>query len=84
MLAGDEALALAGSEAAERQRAQVAARLAGLDSPAARPMRGDSARRRDFAYSLPVAAPVIDGLGGGQPAGISRAASRFATSARRR
>jgi septal ring factor EnvC (AmiA/AmiB activator) len=82
VLAGDEALALAGSEAAERQQArQVAARLAELDFAAARPLRGDSALpAMDFAYSLPVDAPLIDGLGTVSRAGITSRGLKFATS----
>ena len=81
VLAGDEALALAGSEAADRQQArQVAARLAELDFAAARPMRGDSALPPvDFAYSLPVIAPLVDGLGTVSRAGISSRGLKFAT-----
>ena len=81
VLASDEALALAGSEAAERQQArQVAARLAELGLAAARPMRGDSALPPiDFAYSLPVDAPLIDGLGTVSRAGIASRGLKFAT-----
>ncbi|MDP9424389.1 MAG: peptidoglycan DD-metalloendopeptidase family protein [Pseudomonadota bacterium] len=82
VLASDEALALAGSEAAERQAArQVATRLAQLDFAPARPMRGDSALPPlDFAYSLPVDAPLLDGLGSVSRAGIASRGLRFATS----
>lgn len=81
VLASDELLALAGSEAAERQAArQVAARLAELDFAPARPMRGDSALPPlDFAYSLPVEAPLLDGLGTVSRAGIASRGLRLAT-----
>lgn len=81
VLAGDEALALAGSAAAERRAAgQVAAQLARLDFAPARPMRGDSALPpTDFAYSLPVEAALLDGLGTVSRAGISSRGLRFAT-----
>ena len=81
VLATDEALALAGSDAAERQAArQVAARLAELDFAPARPMRGDSALSPlDFGYSLPVEAPLLDGLGTVSRAGIASRGLRFAT-----
>jgi septal ring factor EnvC (AmiA/AmiB activator) len=81
VLASDEALALAGSEAADRQAArQVAARLAELDFAPARPMRGDSALAPlDFAYSLPVEAPLVDGLGTVSRAGIASRGLKFAT-----
>jgi murein hydrolase activator len=82
VLAGDEALALAGSEAAERRQArQIAARLAQLDFAPARPMRGDSALPPiDFAYSLPVEAPLLVGLGTVSRAGIASRGLKFATS----
>ena len=81
VLASDEALALAGSEAAERRHArQVAARLAELGFAAARPMRGDSALPPvDFGYSLLVDAPLIDGLGTVSRAGIASRGLKFAT-----
>jgi septal ring factor EnvC (AmiA/AmiB activator) len=80
VLASDEALALAGSEAAERQAArQVAARLAQLEFASARPMRGDSALPPvDFAYSLPVEAPLLEGLGTVSRAGIASRGLKFA------
>lgn len=82
VLASDEALALASSEAEERRSARtVAARLADLDFAPARPMRGDSALPpSDFAYSLPVEAPLIEGLGSVNRAGISSRGLRFASS----
>jgi septal ring factor EnvC (AmiA/AmiB activator) len=81
VLASDEALALAGSDAADRQAArQVAARLAELDLAPARPMRGDSALSPlDFAYSLPVEAPLVDGLGTVSRAGIASRGLKFGT-----
>lgn len=81
VLASDEALALAGSEAGERRAArQVAARLAQLDFAPARPMRGDSALAPlDFAYSLPVQAPLLEGLGSVSRAGIASRGLRFAS-----
>jgi murein hydrolase activator len=58
----------------------VAARLADLDFAPARPMRGDSALPpSDFAYSLPVDAPLVEGLGSVNKAGISSRGLRFAT-----
>jgi septal ring factor EnvC (AmiA/AmiB activator) len=81
VLASDEALALAGSEAVERRAArQVAARVAELDFAPARPMRGDSALPPvDFGYSLPVEARLVDGLGTVSRAGISSRGLKFAT-----
>ena len=82
VLASDEALALAGSEAAEGRTARaVAARLAQLDFAPPRPIRGDSALpQQDFGYSLPVEARLIDGLGTVDRAGIASRGIRFATS----
>jgi septal ring factor EnvC (AmiA/AmiB activator) len=80
VLASGEALEAAGSEAASRQSALgVAAALAKLEFAPARPMRGDSALPPlDFAYSLPVSAPLIDGLGSVNRAGIVSRGLRFA------
>ena len=82
VLASDEALASASSEAEARQASRaVATRLAELDFAPARPMRGDSALPpSDFAYSLPVDAPLVEGLGSVSRAGISSRGLRFATS----
>jgi septal ring factor EnvC (AmiA/AmiB activator) len=82
VLASDEALATASSEAETRQASRaVAVRLAELNFAPARPMRGDSALPpSDFAYSLPVDAPLIEGLGSVSKAGISSRGLRFATS----
>jgi len=81
VLASSEALEAAGSEAAARQSAHAAAAaLVRLDFASARPMRGDSALpANDFAYSLPVAAPLIDGLGSVNRAGIVSRGLRFDT-----
>ena len=81
VLASDEAGALAGSEAAERSSARAAAaRIAQLDFAPARPMRGDSALPPlDFGYSLPVEAPVVDGLGSVSRAGVASRGVKFAT-----
>jgi septal ring factor EnvC (AmiA/AmiB activator) len=79
VLASGEALSLAVSEAAEREASRAAAtRLAQLDFAPARPFRGDSALPpQDFAYSLPVAARLIEGLGSVNRAGISSRGLRF-------
>ncbi len=81
VLASDEALATAQSEAGAQQAARAAAsRLVALDFAAARPIRGDSALPpSDFAYSLPVDAPLIEGLGSVSSAGISSRGLRFAS-----
>ena len=79
VLASDEALAMASSEAETGRTARaVAARLADLDFAIARPMRGDSALpTSDFAYSLPVDAPLAEGLGSVSKVGISSRGLRF-------
>jgi septal ring factor EnvC (AmiA/AmiB activator) len=81
VLASDEALATARSEADIHRAARAAAaRLADLDFAPARPMRGDSALPPpEFAYSLPVDAPLSAGLGSISKAGISSRGLRFAT-----
>ena len=81
VLASDEALALAGNEASERRAArQVATRLAELEFAPARPIRGDSALApQDFAYTLPVEASLVDGLGTVSRSGISSRGLKFAT-----
>jgi septal ring factor EnvC (AmiA/AmiB activator) len=81
VLASGEMLSSAGSEAAERQAAlRSAAEVAVLGLSPARPMRGDSALPTlDFGYSLPVAAPMIDGLGSVSRAGIVSRGLRFDT-----
>ena len=81
VLASDEALSLAGSEAVDRRTAQqAAARLAQLEFAPARPMRGDSALPpSDFGYSLPVAVPIKDGLGSVNRAGIVSRGLKFDT-----
>jgi len=81
VLASEEALEAVGSEAEARQSARsAAAALARLDFAPARPMRGDSALpATDFAYSLPVSAPLIDGLGSVNRAGIVSRGLRFGT-----
>ncbi|MFL6766717.1 MAG: murein hydrolase activator EnvC family protein, partial [Sphingomicrobium sp.] len=59
----------------------AAAALVRLDFAPARPMRGDSALPTlDFAYSLPVAARLIEGLGSVNRAGIVSRGLRFDTS----
>ena len=82
VLASGETLELAGSKASQRRAAlRNAASLAALDFAPARPMRGDSALPRvDFGYSLPVEAPLSDGLGSVSRAGIASRGLTFATS----
>ena len=82
VLASGETLAATGSEATERRAAlRNATSVAALGFAPARPMRGDSALPpTDFGYSLPVAAPLSDGLGSVSRAGISSRGLTFVTS----
>lgn len=72
VLASDEQLSLTTSDAAERAAARrTAAAIASLEFAPARPMRGDSALPPlDFSYGLPASAPLLDGLGSVNRAGI--------------
>ena len=81
LLVSNEALSSAGAEAVERRAAlRNAADTAALGLAPARPMRGDSALPpSDFAYSLPVAAPLIQGLGSISDAGIVSRGLKFDT-----
>jgi septal ring factor EnvC (AmiA/AmiB activator) len=82
VLASGEELEAAGNEAAARQSSRAtAAALASLEFAPARPMPGDSALpATDFAYSLPVSARLVDGLGSVNRAGIVSRGLRFDTS----
>ncbi|WP_294122690.1 peptidoglycan DD-metalloendopeptidase family protein [Sphingomonas sp.] len=81
VIASGEALASVGA-AADRRRAALrnAGDVAALGLAPARPMRGDSALPPpDFAYSLPVAATLSDGIGSVSPAGIVSRGLKFDT-----
>ena len=80
VLASGEALGEAGSAANERRAARAtAAELVPLGLAPARPMRGDAPLpASDFAYSLPVDAPLLDGLGSVDRNGIASRGVRFA------
>ncbi|MCL6742033.1 peptidoglycan DD-metalloendopeptidase family protein [Sphingomonas sp. RB56-2] len=81
LLVSNEALSSAGVEAVERHAAlRSAADTAALGLAPPRPMRGDSALPpSDFAYSLPVGAPLTDGLGSISGAGIISRGLKFDT-----
>jgi len=81
VLASGEALTSADAEASSRRDAlRNAAQVAALGLSPARPMRGDSALPpSDFAYSLPVAASLNNGLGSVSRAGIVSRGLRFDT-----
>lgn len=81
VLASSETLSSVGAEAAGRRSAlRNAAEVAAFGLAPARPMRGDSALAApDFAYSLPVAATLTDGLGSVSRSGIISRGLRFDT-----
>jgi len=81
VLASGETLSSAGAEAVRRRAAlRNAGEVANLGFAAARPMRGDAALPPiDFAYSLPVAAALTDGMGSVSNAGIVSRGLRFDT-----
>ena len=79
VLASGENLDQAGDDAARRRIGQAsAAALLPLGLAPPRPMRGDAPLPvPGFAYSLPLDAPLIDGLGSVSPAGIASRGLRF-------
>ena len=82
VLSSGESLELAGSEASERRAARAAAsELARLDMAPPRPGPADSqASPPALAYRIPVEAPLTDGLGSVNRAGIASRGLRFDTS----
>jgi septal ring factor EnvC (AmiA/AmiB activator) len=74
-------LAIAGSEASGRAAVLASAsRLLQLSFAPARPIRGDSALAPlDFGYSLPVDAPLVEGLGSVSRTGIASRGLKFTT-----
>jgi len=81
VLASGEGLEAAGSDAERlREGRKTASQLVALDFAPPRPMRGDSPLPpTDFLYSLPVAAPLLDGLGSVDPSGIVSRGLAFST-----
>ena len=81
VLASGESLESAGSDAERlREGRKAASELVVLDFAPPRPMRGDSSLPpTDFAYTLPVAAPLLDGVGSVDRAGIVSRGLSFAT-----
>ena len=81
VLASGESLESAGSDAERlREGRKAASELVALDFAPPRPMRGDSPMPpTDFAYTLPVAAPLLDGVGSVDRAGIVSRGLSFAT-----
>ena len=81
VLASGEALEAAGSDAERlRQGRKAAVELITLDFAPPRPMRGDSPySTADFAYSVPVTAPLVDGLGSINSSGIVSRGLAFVT-----
>ena len=81
VLASGESLESAGRDAERlREGRKAASELVVLDFAPPRPMRGDSPLPpTDFAYTLPVAAPLLDGVGSVDRAGIVSRGLSFAT-----
>ena len=79
VLASGEYLDQAGDDAARRRVGLAsAAALLPLGFAPPRPVRGDAPLPvPDFAYSLPLDAPLVDGLGSVSPAGIASRGLRF-------
>lgn len=79
VLASGENLDQAGDDAARRRAGLAsAAALLPLGLAPARPMRGDAPLPvLDFAYGLPLDAPLVDGLGSVSPSGIASRGLRF-------
>ena len=79
VLASGENLDQAGDDAARRRAGLTsAAALLPLGLAPPRPVRGDAPLpAHDFAYSLPLDAPLVDGLGSVSPAGIASRGLRF-------
>ena len=68
---GEEAERLRGARSAGRSAAALAAELASAGPAPARPTPGEGAMRKPpFAYQLPAAAPVTDGLGAVNASGM--------------
>lgn len=82
VLASGEILDDAGNEASRRRAGlATAAALLPLGMAPARPMRGDAPlAAADFAYSLPLDAPLVDGLGSVSGSGIASRGLRFGNS----
>jgi len=82
VLASGEALQEAGSDAELlREGRKAASELMALDFAPPRPVRGDSPLPpTDFAYSMPVVAPLLDGLGSVDRSGIVSRGLSFGTS----
>jgi len=79
--AGEDVERLRGSEAGSRDALQLAAQLAAADSAPARPASnaGATLRFAPFAYRLPVADRVIQGMGSVNASGVQSRGVTFAT-----
>jgi septal ring factor EnvC (AmiA/AmiB activator) len=77
---GEETQRLQGAQAAGRSAAAMAAELASQGPAPARPSMGEGAAPRPpFAYALPAAAPVTDGLGAVNASGMRSRGLTLAT-----
>ena len=78
--AGENVESLAGSRASRRAAASMAAELASLDAAPARPLAPDSSTPRfPFAYELPAAAEVTEGLAHVDQSGVRARGIALAT-----
>jgi septal ring factor EnvC (AmiA/AmiB activator) len=81
LAAGERAEDLRGAQATTRSARDVAAQLAATDPALPRPAPPEGQRPSvPFAYRLPAAAPVVDGLGSVSPSGIRSRGITLATS----
>jgi septal ring factor EnvC (AmiA/AmiB activator) len=79
--AGENVESLAGAQASSRAAASMAAQLAALDAAPPRPAAADSpAPRPPFAYDLPAAAAVTEGLAHVDESGVRARGITLATS----
>ena len=78
--AGENVEALSGAEAGNRAANAMAGALAAADQAPPRPVSGEGGRARaPFAYELPVAAEVTEGLANVNPSGVQARGITFAT-----
>ncbi len=79
--AGEDVEALSGAEAGNRAASAMASGLAAADQAPPRPTASEDGRpRAPFAYELPVAAEVTEGLANVNPSGVQARGITFATS----
>jgi septal ring factor EnvC (AmiA/AmiB activator) len=80
LAAGEDVEQLSGAEANSQAIRSVAQQLAGTEPAPPRPVAGEGGQvRAPFAYALPAAAPVIEGLGSVSASGVRSRGLTFAT-----